>query len=132
MSKFNIDLSNLTHSQLIDHYWKLVEDNPEKVATGKSIAVNSSYRYWGSFSSFHNDNFPARIWLNKKDSNWKCQEWFSNGLEHRIDGPAIINTPYTFQWWYNGKNVTGKQCKICLRLDCPTTKENFYEMEKRI
>lgn len=119
MSKFNINLSELSNDQLVNHYWYDIMERLPFV--DPPTRRDNSFLIWkNSYGETSNVNFPAKIWLNNR-----YQEWYVNGVIHRIDGPALIDGPNHIRWVYKGRDVTGRQCTICLRLDCPTTKENF-------
>ena len=49
-----------------------------------------------NFNLPHNEDKPDFIWTNRK-------EWYSNGLHHRINGPAVIWKNGTQEWHLNGK-----------------------------
>ena len=49
-----------------------------------------------NFNLPHNEDKPDFIWTNRK-------EWYSNGLHHRINGPAVIWKNGDEEWFVNGK-----------------------------
>lgn len=60
----------------------------------------ASEEYKNTDGVFHRIGGPALV---RKDGT---KEWFLNGRRHRIDGPAIIKPNGIKQWYVNSKNVT--------------------------
>ena len=40
------------------------------------------------------------------------KEWFMNGNQHRLEGPAFIGCTNKKLWYVDGKEVTEEQCKL--------------------
>ena len=51
----------------------------------------------------HREDGPAVI------NSDGTHEWWLNGKLHREDGPAIVRNDGLYQWWINGKNLTEQQ-----------------------
>ena len=57
-------------------------------------------RYYNSKGQLHREDGPAVVY-----SGGSC-EWWQNGLRHRIDGSAVEWYDGHKEWWLNGKRYT--------------------------
>ena len=60
-------------------------------------------RYYNSKGQLHREDGPAVVY-----SGGSC-EWWQNGLRHRIDGSAVEWYDGHKEWWINGVPYTEQQ-----------------------
>lgn len=72
--------------------FKDIKDD-KNMPKGDFLLIDDTVEYLGKFinGQLHCDDGPARTWGNGSE------EWYVNGLMHRVGGPALINA--TYAWW---------------------------------
>ena len=60
-------------------------------------------RYWYSNGLLHRTDGPAIEYCTG------TSHWMQNGLLHRVDGPAVEDRRGDHEWWINGVQLTESQ-----------------------
>ena len=60
-------------------------------------------KYYNALGRLHCEEGPAFV---RADGT---EEWWQNGLRHRINGPAVEHADGGKEWWINGKSYTKQE-----------------------
>ena len=66
-------------------------------------------RYYNSKGQLHREEGPAVVF-----SGGSC-EWWQNGVLHRTDGPAVEYADGNKEWWINGVEYTKQEYRTQLK-----------------
>ena len=101
-------------------FW--VKISPELASQYQYIKGNYGEKIWFNQDSLlHRIDGPAIIYTDG------TKQWYSHGKLHRIDGPAITYADGDGEWWVNG--VVTNFSHLCERAVLPDlTDEEFYEL----
>ena len=78
------------------------------------------YTKEGKFKVRYYENIPLDKLDRKKgpalvDGILKFKLWYTNGLLHRLDGPAVIWGNGKKEWWINGKKLCTKKVETWIK-----------------
>lgn len=67
----------------------------------QAVKFRNGYQIWAKNGHFHRADGPAVVYTNKSE------EWWLDGKKHRKleDGPAVT-TPNNMEWWFDGRQIS--------------------------